>query len=348
MLAVVEHKENLALDHVLDKGVEQRPPGLLRYRQRGRDRLRDQRLIGDRGQLGQPGAVAIFADRGSGELERQPRLPNSTRAGDGEQARALQQVAELAQLRLAADESGQRVRKVVPALLQRRQRRKLDRVMKVSELEDMLRANQVLQPVQAEVDQLHTRRPLVGQQLLSSPRQHHLARVADGEQTGTAVQRGAVVMAAAQLSFAGVERDPDPQRAFGVEATLDVEGAAGRVRGGTEDGQHAVTLAAGLDQPAGVTLNRAADDRVMARHRPAHALRVAVPKASRPRQVGEQEGKRSFGQLGHARMTVADLGGDRTFRQPPSRETGFPWACVARRPGLPGRLSLVNGTEAPR
>src|SRR5581483_5783392 len=81
--------------------------------QGGGDGLGDEGRVAQGGQLGQPGAVGeALADAG-GQLERQAGLANPAAAGQGEQALGGQEVAQLVQLALAAEEGADRGGQVV-------------------------------------------------------------------------------------------------------------------------------------------------------------------------------------------------------------------------------------------
>jgi len=82
--------------------------------------------------------------------------------------------------------------------------------MLVRQLVDPLRPDKVVQPVLAVVDQADAGWEAVDGNLPGRKGEQDLSAVARRQQAGAAIDRLAVVMAAAQLGLAGVEGDPNP------------------------------------------------------------------------------------------------------------------------------------------
>lgn len=90
MLAVIEQQQGRARAERVSQRVEERPPGFLTDIENRRDRLRDKRGVGQRGEFHQPDAVRVCCGVGSlrgGDDEREARL--STPAGTGERQEAI-------------------------------------------------------------------------------------------------------------------------------------------------------------------------------------------------------------------------------------------------------------------
>ena len=161
LLEVVQQQEQLALADVLGQAVL------------GPQRLGDG--LGDEGRIAQSGepdpedAVPELRHQLGRRLDRQPRLPRTTRAGQRHQPRAiLQQLDDVRHLPLPADERRRRPRQI--RVRDRLQRRKA----LLAQLEDPHRLREVLHPVLAEI-----RQPSVDERARRL-RNKHLAAVAGG------------------------------------------------------------------------------------------------------------------------------------------------------------------------
>jgi hypothetical protein len=92
---------------VAEQAIQQRPvarvPQSAALRNRGEDEIR----VLDRGQRHEVHAVREAAGDLRRQLEAKPGLAAATRAGEGQQAAALQQGLQILQLALPADEAGQ-------------------------------------------------------------------------------------------------------------------------------------------------------------------------------------------------------------------------------------------------
>ena len=135
-------------------------------------------------------------------------------------------------------------------------------------------------------------------------RHHDLAAVRrDRHHPGRPVDRGAVVVAVAQLGLAGVQR-PCARATDRRAPTLGARARAARrsprvdrVGRGGERGVHPV--AGGLHHVAVVRLDRRTQDLVVAGERGLHRVGVLLPEAGRALDVGEEEGDRPGRQVSH-------------------------------------------------
>ncbi len=122
-----------------------------------------------------------------------------------------------------------------------------------------------------------------------------------------AVRRRPVVVAVAELGFAGVQPHADPQRR-GVdqlltrERELRLDRGADRVAGGREHGVHAV--ARRLHDVPAVRADRVVQDRVVAREGDRHRVGLLLPETRRALEVGEEKGDGARRQIGHVRSLV--------------------------------------------
>ena len=108
MFAVVQHKEHVALRHVVDEA-------LIVAHWRSDSRRQSFRYLGsvrDRGQIDQPTSVGvIWGDRGC-HTQGQTRLPDSTHSGQSEQALVLEQRRKTRYLAGPPDQFGTHGRQV--------------------------------------------------------------------------------------------------------------------------------------------------------------------------------------------------------------------------------------------
>src|SRR5947209_5170709 len=84
------------------------------------------------------------------------------------------------------------------------------------DLEDMLRANEVLQTVSAEVRDGDSRRQAVAHQFLSSKREEDLTAVGCSQEACHAVERLTEVIALPFLSCSSMQRHPHSDRTVGA------------------------------------------------------------------------------------------------------------------------------------
>ena len=106
VLEVVEDQQQVALAHEPRQGLADRLPGRRAQVERLRDRGRDELAVADRRERHEAGAVGEPLLQAAGDLEREPRLARPAGAREREQARArpMEQLAQVLELALAADE----------------------------------------------------------------------------------------------------------------------------------------------------------------------------------------------------------------------------------------------------
>ena len=129
-------------------------PGCWRAAQRGGDGLHHQARVGQRGELHQPGAIGEAGQGLGRHLERQARLAGAARAGEGEQRRFAQQAVHFGDLALPADKVVSWTGRLCGAGAQRAQGWKVGWQARRRQLEDMLGAAEVFEPMLAQVAQL--------------------------------------------------------------------------------------------------------------------------------------------------------------------------------------------------
>ncbi len=137
MLEVVEQQQELALTEKAAQVVG------------GADRLRDlgrhETRVGERAEGDPEDTVGHRADELGRDLKRESRLARAARPSDRDDASTLEQVYELGDFSLAPEERTCRDRQI------RRVERPERRELAVTELEEVFRLDEVLQPVLAEV-----------------------------------------------------------------------------------------------------------------------------------------------------------------------------------------------------
>ena len=159
-----------------------------------------------------PSAKSSCTARAASTTE--PGLAHPARSREGQQSHAIdaEAVRDRPHVVLTADGLVRRGRQPVRATgsgRQGSQRREVRQEIADDELEELLGAIEVLEPVLAEVPERDVVRQLVGDQLARGARDQHLSAVA-----GRADPRGAVdvqtdVVVVSDLGLAGVDADPD-------------------------------------------------------------------------------------------------------------------------------------------
>ena len=91
MLAVVQDEQQRARREEVDHRVGQRLAGQRPHVERGRDRVRDEPGVRERGELDQSRTVRVRRLDRACQLEREPRLAHTAGAGEGEQPRVAKQ-----------------------------------------------------------------------------------------------------------------------------------------------------------------------------------------------------------------------------------------------------------------
>ena len=137
-----------------DQRVDERLPGCSPTPSTVATACGTQARVGQRRQLDEPDAVGEVVDAVRGDLQREARLAGAARRRSASPAAtSREQDLHLRHLPLAADEAGQLERQVVGARVERPERREVGRQVRREQLEDPLRADEVLQPVLAQVAQ---------------------------------------------------------------------------------------------------------------------------------------------------------------------------------------------------
>jgi hypothetical protein len=107
VLAVVECDQQPALGELRRQRVDHRLRRELANRKRARNLAGHERRIADWRQIHPPHTIRVIVKRLGGDLQGQPCLPAPTRSGQSEQARSAEQLANLCDLGLAANEAGE-------------------------------------------------------------------------------------------------------------------------------------------------------------------------------------------------------------------------------------------------
>lgn len=113
VFGIVEDEQERARREVLHDRIDQSRTRLFLDAEDAGDGLRQQRRVAQGGKLDEPRAVGVGVGPLPGELDRQAGLAASARARQGEEPRTTQQLRELGDLILAADEAREVVRQVV-------------------------------------------------------------------------------------------------------------------------------------------------------------------------------------------------------------------------------------------
>ncbi len=229
VLGVVEEHERPLPEHPLRHRLGQRLPGLVAYLERPGDGRKEQSGITERreGDPNQPVRVVIRG-RCSG-LEGEPRLTGAAGTGEGEQAGVGMREAfdDLGQFVLAAEERGARDRQAWTV------ERPEWWVISAPELIEALGRREAVEAVLAEVLE-----EMVGvEQPRCLAREDDLAAVRRAHDPSASVHVDSDVPRRVERRFAGVDPDPDPDRAP-VEALHRLpDGADGGGRGGKGIGE---------------------------------------------------------------------------------------------------------------
>ena len=158
----------------------------------------------------------------------------------------------------------------------------------------MLGLVEVAQPVLAKVQQLGTRGQPIADEDGRHAREQHLAAVPDREQPRDPVERRTEEVAVACVGGPRVKRHPDPDRSDGMLGQVRETDLARERRGQArrrliEAREEAIP--GRLDDRAPVGLDRRSQDRVVGCEEVRHRLRVLLPEARAPLDVGHQEGR---------------------------------------------------------
>ncbi len=132
VLGVVEYEQELPRPQVVLQRLRKAPARLLAEPERRRHRLRDETRVGQRRQLDQPDAVRERFDEFRRNLQRETRLAATARTGQGEEAGPAEQRLDVGNVALAADEARELLGQVVGNRIERAQRGKGLRQVRVS------------------------------------------------------------------------------------------------------------------------------------------------------------------------------------------------------------------------
>jgi len=295
MLAVVQHDQDVLEGQGIEQAVQDGPARLLADPQDLRNGRGNRFPVEDRGHLHQPDPIAGPVEQFGGHLEGQPGLACPAGPGQRDQAGGSGQGPDFCQLPVTADEGRQLGREIVRQrrVAERAQRREFGSQARRLQLEDPLRASQVLQPVDTQVPQRRARRKRVANQGRRRLREDDLPAVRDGCQPGGAMDVQAHETSGRPGRLTGVDPHPYPDvlpagPGPGREGPLylDRRRHAGRRR--REHGEERVPL--GIDFLTAVSGKTRPDQRVMV----GKDLRVlAFPQALQQRRraldVGEEE-----------------------------------------------------------
>ena len=177
----------------------------------------------------------------------------------------------------------------------------------MQELQEMLRALQIFQPMRAEIT-----RPDIGvgvaDQLRCGEREHDLPAVRRGHDPCAAIERSAEIVLTTHLDRSGVQAHPHPERAdlrprLGLERALAFDR---RANGGDRIAERGIDrITDGLEHdPAGL-LHRGSQELVMSGDRDGVPAGMCLEHPGARLDIGEQEGDRSGGQIHRPRLAQA-------------------------------------------
>ena len=164
----------------------------------------------------------------------------------------------------------------------------------VGELEELLRALDVGQPVRPEVAQARAGRQVLPRQLADGARHEDLAAVRERADPGAAVDGHPAPVRRPGIGLAGVQRhaDPDlqaPRPVLAFHRALDLERARQGVGRAREHGEGRVALPALLQQRAATCRHGGGDQLLLAPERAGGLARVEGVQPGRALDVGQHE-----------------------------------------------------------
>ena len=209
MFAVVDDDERVRVLEMLDERVDDRTTGLLGNAKCACRCRCDQIGIRDCREFDEPGSIRILGAHRCRSLKCQTCLAGSPHSGDRQEPGAADELLDLGELLIPADEARRQNGEVVGRLVEGDQRRKLRRKAGSRKLEHPLGTDQVPDPMFTEVDEAQ---PLAetGEPFGYEP-DENLPSVCSCEESGGTVQRGAEVVITSGFRFSGVDRHPDSQ-----------------------------------------------------------------------------------------------------------------------------------------
>ena len=178
----------------------------------------------------------------------------------------------------------------------------------MAQLDNPLGPRQIPDRMRAEFSQPGFVRKSVQYQIGCGARQHGLSAVREVANTRGAVDRRPdVVGLVAQLDFAGVQPDAQPDR--GQRRTLQIERARHRVTRAPERDDEAVALTLLDGSHAAVGTDHFGQSAVESAEGGGHLLGLGLPQPRRPLDVRQQQRHRSGGyQLAHAQVAPVQHG----------------------------------------
>ncbi len=205
VLAIVENDQHLPVPYEPRQRFADGTSGLLLHPHYGCDGLRHESRIGERCELDQPHAVREIVHQPPSDLQRQPRLADAADTGERHQPVLREQLRNVLDLALAADERRQGLGQVVRRCGERAQRREIGAEVRVLNLEDTLGTCEVAQAHFAQVAQRDPR----GEPLLHERghrlREQDLPAVGDAHESCRAIHRAAEIVVVALLLDARVK-----------------------------------------------------------------------------------------------------------------------------------------------
>lgn len=293
LLEVVHDNQHVSATEVVDHCLEDRPTRLLPELERLGDGGRHEARIGDRAQIDEVHAVRLAVELPSRDLQREACLPCSSRSGQREESCLAEKLPELGNLTLTPNERCSLGRKVrLPGIECSDGREDVKQAVH-HQLIQMLRPLDVLQVVYTEVSELHAIRQSVLDQGSGRVADDHLPAVRSVRDPGGTVDVESDVPVRPDHAFAHVKthahghvmpRWPGLARDISLRRNGGLDSAAG----GSEHGEHRITLGADLD--ALVVGDCLAEDLSL----PPEDVRVVPPQClkqpGRALHVGEEEG----------------------------------------------------------
>ncbi len=278
------------------EGIQHRTARRLLYVEDRADRAGDEISIGERREVGEPHAVLEAIQHFRPDLQRAPRLADTSGTEQRDDAVAVHDRLDLRDVAIAPDEARHLLRQVVVGNVQRPQRRKVRSEAECGHLKHVFRRGEVLEPVHAHVAQLRAGRKRWGGRVGSRLREQYLLAVTDREQSGHAVQRRAEIVRVAFVRRADVQRDPHAHAADSAEVCCGQiarrsERRRHRILRSPEDG--AKRVADRLEDNPIAAFDCAAHESVVMADGVAHPFGVAIPADRAPFDVGEHEEDRA-------------------------------------------------------
>src|SRR5450631_635552 len=290
MFAIVQNYQELPILDVLNQGLHHRMPRLFLDPERRGYRLRYEARIHQGRKFDEPHSVRIVIQDFGCNLQRQSRFAKTTDAKQRQQPCIGEQLLDLGEFVLAADESGHLLWQIIRRRFERTQRREILTKFRVQHLVDKLRTRQAAQPHCAEVAQRHAfGQPLaderdyrVRQQDLSAMRGIHDSR-------GAVDYRSVVVVVTALIgadmhSAAHVQCDTVGDLRV-VQRKQELYRGVQRIE---RIGEHGVNSVTGrLDDRATVRLNGLTAERIVTCQRGTHARGLQLPQPRAALYIGK-------------------------------------------------------------